>query len=174
MHCHFQLPCHFCPEVEALPSIFAYQNAIYLSRSTGNATSFVVYSVFPDLKGISPPLHCYQFLFYAIWMTPHTVLCNRDNKISATWISHILQLFDITSSFNIQRILFKPHPLQWQNLTLFLALWAHIPLLHLGEGFPHICSKLVYLQFHSLHSPTSWQLLLALPWVSAFFLLATI
>lgn len=40
-----------------------------------------------------PPLSALlQFLFYAVWMAPHIVLGERSNKMSAIWMSQVLQL----------------------------------------------------------------------------------
>lgn len=73
--------------------------------------------------------------------TSHYALCDRANQMSAIWKSQGLHFSGTTSFFHIQRICLKPHPLEWQNLTSFVALLARI---HSSASFRgrercHIC-----------------------------------
>lgn len=83
--------------------------------------------IFCGIFGIPLPERAFSssallsYSFCAVWAAPHAVPRDTSNKMSAIRMSGVLQNFGIISFFNIQRIWLKPHPLEWQNLTLFLA-----------------------------------------------------
>lgn len=162
MHWHPLHSRYFCSELKILTQIFACQNVTYVSRPTWDAVSFVVCSLFPYLKRIPAPLHCYNMCSSATSMTPHTMLCVIDLikcPPSGSPKSSIF-LVPLLSSTSKEYILSL---IPWNDRLWLPLLPFWLRFIHLGEGK----GATWLFQVSSLCNPTlplpaSWQLLLTL------------